>query len=154
MGVKAPKGRDWRKSKNFGTTARFDPTVTLPQAIKRPPPAVIVTLSGTVVWKVVARQSAPNRLSRSETSIQAKHQTGPIVPATQIDRLLGGIPARPVFSPDRRPVASSSNQSNRLLRPTGIVVTLPRKVAIFAAPSDGRPLAGHERHACWCRRFG
>jgi hypothetical protein len=101
---------------------------------------VFLALSGTIAWEVMAGQSPPDRPSHSETPVQARQKPGPIEPANQIDRLLGEILARPVFSPDRKPAAFSVGRTTSLSRLTGIVISGSQKVAIFAAPSGGHPL--------------
>lgn len=47
------------------------------------------------------------------------------------------ILARPLFNPDRRPIESGVRGLPRL---TGIVVAGAQRVAIFAGPSNGRPV--------------
>jgi hypothetical protein len=80
-------------------------------------------------------------------------QTAPIMPAgtpiaavgpsTRGEVRLGAVLARPLFSPDRRPAASSGARSvSGLPRLSGIIVTGGRKVAIFAAP--GKPIVAEE----------
>ncbi|MDR3529054.1 MAG: hypothetical protein P4L90_00655 [Rhodopila sp.] len=103
-----------------------------------------LALSGAIAVEIMAGQSAPDRMSSPTAPIRAKQQPGPIEPANQIDGLLGEILARPVFSPDRRPVASSARGASGLSRLTGIVVTGSQKIAIFAAPSGGRSIAAEE----------
>lgn len=49
------------------------------------------------------------------------------------------ILARPLFSPDRKPVAANARSAAGLPRLTGIVVTGTRRVAIFAGSSGGHP---------------
>lgn len=50
------------------------------------------------------------------------------------------IVARPLFSPDRRPVTANTHSVAGLPRLTGIVVAGSRRLAIFAAGTNGRPI--------------
>jgi len=65
-------------------------------------------------------------------------------PRSDIDARLSEILARPVFSPDRRPIGAAARSVAGLSRLTGIVVTDGRRVAIFAAPAGGRPVVAEE----------
>lgn len=56
------------------------------------------------------------------------------------DEWFSAIVARPLFSPDRRPVAPDARTVRGLPRLSGIVVSGSRRVAIFAAPSGGNPV--------------
>jgi hypothetical protein len=56
-----------------------------------------------------------------------------------LDGRLTEILARPIFSPDRRPIGPGPKSVAGLSRLTGIIVTGSRKVAIFEAPSGGKP---------------
>ncbi|MGD0108333.1 MAG: hypothetical protein ABSC06_30490 [Rhodopila sp.] len=58
-------------------------------------------------------------------------------PPIQLDASLNQVLARPLFSPDRRPVASAVQTVRGLPRLTGIVITDSRQFAIFAAPAGG-----------------
>ena len=58
-------------------------------------------------------------------------------PGTQRDTWFKDSVARPLFSPDRRPVGSDVHSIRGLPRLTGIVVSGSRRTAIFAAPSGG-----------------
>lgn len=72
----------------------------------------------------------------------ARHETAPLT--FDIDRELSMILARPLFSPDRKPIGAGTKSIAGLSRLTGIVVTGPRKIAIFATPSGGRPVIAEE----------
>jgi hypothetical protein len=116
--------------------------------------AVILLLSGTIAYEVFGGDATPigppvgpgrpavalatNNLA---TVPQSDSAAGP---QSAIDARVGEVLARPVFSPDRRPVATSTRSATGLTRLTGIVITGSRKVAIFAAQAGGRPVVAEE----------
>jgi hypothetical protein len=104
----------------------------------------LLALSGIVALEIMGLQSTPDRLSSRTAPISTKQWPNPIEPANQIDGILRDILARPVFSRDRRPVASNARVTNGLSRLTGIVVTGSEKTAIFASPFAGRPITAQE----------
>ena len=60
-----------------------------------------------------------------------------VEPPNRLEASLNQVLARPLFSPDRRPVASAVQTARGLPRLTGIVITDSRQFAIFAAPAGG-----------------
>jgi general secretion pathway protein N len=104
----------------------------------------LLALSGIVASEIMARQSTPDRPSIPTAPISARQWPNPIEAANQIDGILRDTLARPIFSPDRRPVASNARVTSGLPRLTGIVVTGPQKTAIFASPPGGRPITAEE----------
>jgi hypothetical protein len=78
----------------------------------------------------------------SPTTVRVKADQGPVAATTprvpdQHAAWLTEIMARPLFSPDRHPVEIGVRGLPRL---TGIVVAGAQRVAIFAGPSNGRPI--------------
>jgi hypothetical protein len=61
-------------------------------------------------------------------------------PPNQRDAWFKEIVSRPLFSPDRRPVAADARSVRGLPRLTGIITDGSRRTAIFAAPAGGRPV--------------
>jgi hypothetical protein len=112
--------------------------------------AVALGLSGMIGIEILSWQSAsedaalvrPVRAAPSGAPIGAPAARGE--PSESRDERLGIILARPLFSPDRRPAASGARSVSGLPRLAGIVVTGSRKVAIFAAPSGGKPVVADE----------
>lgn len=103
-----------------------------------------LALSGVIAVEIVAGQPAPDRLPNPIAAEKAKQTPGAVEPAFQNDVLLREILARPVFSPDRRPIASKARATSGLSRLTAIIITDSKQVAIFAAPSGGRPIAAEK----------
>ena len=101
----------------------------------------ILALSGIVAFEIMADQPSPDRLPNPVAPGRTRQAAGSVEPAYQTDRLLREILARPVFSPDRRPVASAARTTSGLPRLTGIVVAGSQQIAIFAASPGGRPIA-------------
>ena len=121
--------------------------------------AVVLLLSGTIAYEVFGRDAAPMGQSagpgrpavaiapntRATNTRAAGPQSDPAAgPQSDIDARVGEVLARPVFSPDRRPVATGTRSAAGLTRLTGIVITGSRKVAIFAAQAGGRPVVAEE----------
>ncbi len=78
----------------------------------------------------------------SPTTVRVKADQGPVAATTprvpdQHAAWLTEIMARPLFSPDRHPVEIGVRGLPRL---TGVVVAGSKRVAIFAGPSNGRPI--------------
>jgi hypothetical protein len=116
--------------------------------------AVVLLLSGTIAYEVFGRDAAPTGQSAgpgrpvvaiAPNTRAAGPQSDPAAgPQSDIDARVGEVLARPVFSPDRRPVATGTRTAAGLTRLTGIVITGSRKVAIFAAQAGGRPVVAEE----------
>lgn len=105
---------------------------------------VALALGGIIALEVTTGVSPPDRRPGSETPVPARPPPGPVATADQTGRLLSEILARPVFSPDRRPVASAAARTSGLSRLTGVIVDGPQRIAIFASPSGGRATAARE----------
>lgn len=103
-----------------------------------------LVLGGIIAVEIVGGSFAPDRLPSPIAPGPAKQTRGLIEPANQNDALLKDILARPVFSPDRRPIATKARATSGLSRLTGIIVTDSKQVAIFAAPPGGRPIAAEK----------
>ena len=84
-----------------------------------------------------ARQSdlAPPVLVPSQAGTPAVSQ-----PPDQHGVWFRQILARPLFSPDRKPIATNAPSAAGLPRLTGVVVTGTRRVAIFAGSAGGHPI--------------
>lgn len=103
-----------------------------------------LALGGAIALEATTGVSPTDRPATSETPVAGKVIQNRVAAADQTGRLLSEILARPVFSPDRRPVASNTARTNGLSRLTGIVVSGTQKVAIFAGPPGSRPTAAQE----------
>jgi len=77
--------------------------------------------------------ATPIRPSKAIAQNQAPLAEGPDSHENWLNQILG----RPLFNPDRRPIESGVRGLPRL---TGIVVAGSQRVAIFAGPSNGRPV--------------
>jgi hypothetical protein len=77
--------------------------------------------------------ASPVRAAKAAEPNQALVPTGPDPYQDWFNQIL----ARPLFNPDRHPIESGVRGLPRL---TGIVVAGPQRVAIFAGPSNGRPV--------------
>jgi hypothetical protein len=115
--------------------------------------AVILLLSGTIAYELVGDAApmgpsgGPGRtaLTVATNNKAAVPQSDPAsVRQSDIDGRVSEVLARPVFSPDRRPVGTGTRSAAGLTRLTGIVITGSRKVAIFAAQAGGRPVVAEE----------
>jgi hypothetical protein len=104
----------------------------------------IAALAGTIAFECTDWRPAP-----AELSARSAPRPGTDAPGhrasrrNDIDADLSEVAARPVFSPDRKPVGSVTTVTG-LSRLTGIVVTDTRKIAVFAAPSGGLPIIAEE----------
>ncbi|WP_428487843.1 hypothetical protein [Rhodopila sp.] len=104
-----------------------------------------LALSGTIAFELAHRDTRPVDAPAAPTHAPNAATRTQVTPSrTEIDRRLSEILARPVFSPDRRPVDSGTHSVAGLSRLTGIVVTGSRKIAIFAAPSGEQPIVVEE----------
>lgn len=97
--------------------------------------AGLLLLIGLEVWGWPPDAASP-------TTVRVKADQGPVVatmPRVPDQRAawLTEIMARPLFSPDRHPVEVGVRGLPRL---TGIVVSGSQRIAIFAGPSNGRPI--------------
>jgi hypothetical protein len=107
--------------------------------------AIILVLSGTIAYELVSPDIRPAGLSTGAGHLP-NVATGSRAAQSQndIDGSFGEILARPVFSPDRRPIGPGAHSIAGLSRLTGIVVNGSSKVAIFAAPAGGKPIVAEE----------
>ena len=105
---------------------------------------VAVVLSATIALEAITGLSAPDRATASERPVPARQAPRPVAAADQTGRLLVEILARPVFSPDRKPVASAAVRISGLSRLTGVIVDGTQRIAIFAGPAGGRAIAARE----------
>jgi hypothetical protein len=108
--------------------------------------AVVLGLSGVIGLEILGWRSVPedSALARPVRVAPVGAPAARAAPLEHRDERLGIILARPLFSPDRRPAASGARSVSGLPRLAGIVVTGSRKVAIFAAPSGGKPVVADE----------
>jgi hypothetical protein len=91
---------------------------------------------------VIALEAATWRQPVPASPAQPTKAAGPNRAPTAVgpnphDDWFSQILARPLFNPDRRPIESGVRGLPRL---TGIVVAGSQRVAIFAGPSNGRPV--------------
>ncbi len=94
----------------------------------------------------IALELVDHRGGTADTSAARPPNTLPVATGSPHghDANVGAILARPVFSPDRRPLGAGTQTAAGLSRLTGIVITQSRKLAIFAAPSGEQPLIAEE----------
>jgi hypothetical protein len=105
----------------------------------------ILLLGGTIAYEIAHRDAPYVRVSAAPARPSTAGTGGRVAPRrSDIDGSLSDILARPVFSPDRRPIGPGPRSIVGLSRLTGIVVMGSRKVAIFAAPSGGKPVIAEE----------
>ncbi len=104
-----------------------------------------VLLLGPVLCAVIGLEIADRRSPQADTRIHAaaplsEAKASLTEPPNQRAAWLSEILARPLFSPDRRPVEVAARSLRGLPRLAGIVVSGSQRIAIFAAPSGGAPL--------------
>ncbi len=89
----------------------------------------VATSSGTPATQPPSRPASGVRTAAaSETSPGDQHANW----ADQVE-------ARPLFSPDRRPLGNAGRAVPNLPRLTAIIIDGARRIAIFAGPPDGHP---------------
>ena len=93
-------------------------------------------LCGVLAWEVTTFPSLDGGPAERVSSRSARLPQGN-EPGSRFDGWTHEILARPVFSPDRRPVEPLGRQVGGL-RLTGIIVSDHRKVAIFAKAAGAR----------------
>jgi hypothetical protein len=107
------------------------------------PVGLFLTLSalGALIWFEATEQGQPPRTEAgAPIAVPARAGNTAISgPPNGHDAWFREILARPLFSPDRKPVVTSARTAAGLPRLTGIVVAGSRRVAIFAANAGGRP---------------
>jgi general secretion pathway protein N len=109
--------------------------------------ALLIALVGTVAFELrgadLQPPLAPITAAGAGRSTPAAAPAG--VSVTDVDNLhVATILARPLFSPDRRPLETGGEAEAGPGRLTGVMVTSTGKTAIFAGPANGRPLAVRE----------
>jgi hypothetical protein len=106
---------------------------------------IALVLGGTIVVELVDR-SPPPALFAAPIGVPhvGSHDVGSPT-RDDVERGLSTILARPVFSPDRKPIVIGTKGIAGLPRLTGIVVSGSSKIAIFAGPAGGRPVIAEER---------
>lgn len=107
--------------------------------------AAILGLAGVIAAEVtvgsaVAPVEAAGRVAAAPAPAIGDPAAGERQRAVRVTEVL----ARPLFSPNRRPLASVGKTQNGLSRLTGVVITDGRKLAIFAPASGGRPVVAEE----------
>ncbi len=106
---------------------------------------VSLTLGGVIVCELIALPTAPPEQAAAPVSLlPTVVRPNPVQAVRDRDARLTEVLARPLFSPDRRPVASAARAVNGLARLTGIVITDRQKLAIFAGAPGSRPVVAEE----------
>jgi hypothetical protein len=105
---------------------------------------IALALSGTIALELVDRPVPPVVFAVPVAVPHGGPHEADWPTQKDIERGLSMILARPVFSPDRKPIAVGAKGVAGLPRLTGIVVSGSGKIAIFAAPSGGRPVIAEE----------
>lgn len=95
-------------------------------------------LCGTIAFEIAGPRPAPPLQPARIAGPVRDVQMGVAQPPGQQDAWLSDILARPLFSPDRKPIGSGNVRG--LPRLTGIVVSGSRRVALFAAAPGERPV--------------
>ena len=106
---------------------------------------IILGLSGTIAFEFAGWHASPEPSLAKPASLPLTGTHGSLTQSgNHIEHTLNEILARPLFSPDRKPVGTSAKSVAGLSRLTGIVVTESRKIAIFAAPAGERSIVAEE----------
>jgi hypothetical protein len=106
---------------------------------------VILGLSGTIALELADRHTQPAGSPVIDTlRPKAVAVSLPMPSQTDVDARMNEILARPMFSPERKPIGSAAKNVAGLTRLTGTVVTNSAKIAIFAASSDRHPFIAKE----------
>jgi hypothetical protein len=110
-------------------------------ALGRAVPIALSAIAAALTCVIVLEAATPRHpmsaspvgLTEAVVANQAATTAGPDSHEDWFNQIL----ARPLFNPDRRPVEAGVRGLPRL---TGIVVAGSQRVAIFAGPSNGRPV--------------
>jgi hypothetical protein len=97
-------------------------------------------LCGTIALEIAQPVSQPALHPAGIVAPVRDVQPGPALPSDQHGIWLNDILARPLFSPDRKPVGSGDVRG--LPRLTGIIVSGSRRIAIFASASGDHSIVG------------
>jgi general secretion pathway protein N len=108
--------------------------------------SVAVALAGVIGVELHQAAVQPSAAVIAPARGQAKPAVvpGAADAAALVGQRVATILARPLFSPDRRPIGASGEAEPGLARLTGIMLTAGGKAAIFAGPSDGQPVVVSE----------
>jgi hypothetical protein len=103
--------------------------------------AACLALSLAIMHELTYSPSpAPVRTGASGAPLGRDVSPGQSAARGQPEAMLHDVLARPLFSPDRRPVEVGVAAARGLPRLTGIVVAGSQRVAIFAARSNEQPI--------------
>ena len=106
---------------------------------------IVLGLGGAIAFEITdqpVERTGSSTGAAPRPSVKTPGHAAP--PRAAVDSRLGEILARPVFNPDRKPTGSGSKSVAGLARLTGVVISGSRKIAIFAGPTDGRPMVAEE----------
>jgi len=96
--------------------------------------AAALALCGVIAVEIAGREARPQAVfGRPASPTPARDAISLAEPPAEPDVRLKAILARPLFSPDRRPMPSAARSVSGLPRLTGIIVTEQRRFALFAA---------------------
>jgi general secretion pathway protein N len=98
-------------------------------------------LSGTIAFEIAGPEAQPSFAPANIVIPVRDVQPNVVQPPDQHGAWLSEILARPLFSPERRPVGIVSDVRG-LPRLTGIIVSDSRRIAIFASASGDHPIVG------------
>lgn len=104
---------------------------------------VLVGLIGVIGFelRVLGTQPAPPvPVASPGPAVPSSGGRSGIAPDDQTAQRVAIILARPLFSPDRRPIEAAGDADPTIARLTGVMITEDGNCAIFAGPSNGHPV--------------